>query len=380
MSRNVPAVALAAELERGSQPGLYDLLTRTGVASLDRPAEHYGLALVLGGGDVSLLELTGLYAMLARQGVYVPTRTLLASPASSGGTEILSKESAYLTLDILTDVARPELDAVWRSATREVPIPWKTGTSYGHRDAWSIGIAGSYVVGVWLGNFGGTGRPHLVGREVAAPLLFDLVDLLPTHEPGSWHILPSGIRFREVCALSGAPPSKQCTQTRWEAYIPGVSPTKSCSIHREICVDSESGCLVCSRCRSEGQYETRTVEWWPSQVAMFLASNHTPPAPIPPHNPACPTFGTTEPPRIVAPQPGLEVHIRPGIPLEDQQIALSGSVSRACGEMYWFLNGDLIWRGPPGAPAFLVPTAGDHRLCLKDDAGRTATTRLVVVR
>lgn len=386
-SRNVPAVLLARELDRNGREGLYGLLKRAGVSSLDRPRSHYGLSLVLGGAEVTLLELVELYAVLARQGVRVETKTVISggdgldrerSGRDPDSTRILSREAAFLTLDILTNVPRPELEAVWRSGTHRIPIPWKTGTSYGHRDAWSVGIAGRYVVGIWLGNFDGSGVPHLVGRRVAAPLLFDLIDLLP-EESGDWHVLPPGIGFREVCALSGATATEHCPETRVGMYIPGISPSRPCHIHREIMIDTETGRTVCSRCRTRGQCETRVVEWWPPRIASYLATGGMLGLEIPPHNPACPVFGTRESPEIVSPQEGTEYHIRPGAPLEDQKIALIATVSRGCHRVYWFLDGELIWKGTPDETVFLLPVPGRHRITVTDDAGRSAVVTMTIL-
>ena len=375
-SRNVPAVLLASELHRGGS--FHAWLQEAGVRSLDRPAEHYGLALVLGGGDLTLLELAELYGILARQGVRLPTR-LLRTEEPAPGTRVLSRAAAYLTLQELVAVERPTLDAVWRAGTNQVPIPWKTGTSYGHRDGWSVGIAGEHVVAVWIGNFDGAGAPRLSGRSAAAPLLFDLIDLLPRRSRGQWHHRPVDLGRREVCSLSGAPPSTHCPEIREAGYIPGVSPAGTCSLHRRVELDVLTGQTVCSRCRTAGQTQGKIVVWWPARLATFLAANHMSECPVPPHRPDCPEFGRGEPPAIVSPQEGMEYHLRPSVPPADQQIALVASVGQASQCVYWFIDGLLYWQGDPGESVFLAPTPGRHRVSVKDDAGRVASTVLTVV-
>jgi penicillin-binding protein 1C len=385
-SRNVPAVMLSAALEREGRGGLHAFLRQAGIGSLYRPAEHYGLSLVLGGGEVTLLELAGAYATLARQGVYKELRVL--APGSrgteaSGDTSrictLVSREAAYLVLQVLAGVARPDFDAVWRAGAHQVPIPWKTGTSYGHRDAWAVGIAGRYVVAVWLGNFDGSGCTQLVGHDVAGPLLFALIDLLPTHEPGSWHNLPPRLGRREVCALSGAPAAEACPERRWEDYIVGVSPARPCQLHRAVMVDTKTGYAVCSRCRVSGQWETRTVLWWPPQVAAFLAADGADENPIPAHNPLCAVGGQGEEPHIISPQDGMEYHLRCGVPLVDQRLPLVAWLSRASSEIYWFVDGVLLWKGRPDEEVFMNPSPGIHRLTVMDDAGRSATTTVTDV-
>ncbi|MFH1843847.1 MAG: penicillin-binding protein 1C [bacterium] len=383
-SRNVPAVLLASQLHAGGS--FCHWLQEAGVTSLRRSADHYGLSLVLGGGDLTLLELAELYGILARQGIRRPLRTVQAPGATPTAAElrqhdrrVLSRGAAYLTLQELIGVQRPELDKVWQSGTHQVPVPWKTGTSYGHRDAWSIGIAGEYVVAVWIGNFDGTGKPPLVGSQVAAPLLFDCIDLLPRDKPGSWFHRPTGLGRRDICALSGAPAAPHCPAVCQADYLPGVSPASPCELHREIEIDDESGLAVCSRCRHPEQVSRQTVVWWPPRLATYMAANDLASQPIPPHNPDCPVFGRGEAPTILSPQDGMEYYVRSGVPLQDQQIALLASVNRACHRVYWFVDGVLFWRGEPGEPVFLKPTAGEHRVVVKDEAGRSATTSFRVV-
>jgi penicillin-binding protein 1C len=381
-SRNIPAVLLAAGLAQdgGMDGGLYGWLIQAGVASLARPADHYGLGLVLGGCEVTLWELAELYGLLARQGLQRPTRLLLTPDRPIlGSTRLLSQEAAWLTLHELVDVERPELHRLWRAGTNAVPIPWKTGTSYRHRDAWSVGIAGDHVVGVWIGNFDGTSSPHLIGLQTAAPLLFDLIDLLPHDRPGTWRQRPGGLQEIEVCALSGAPRSPNCPETRTALVIPGISPAAACEWHRRIMIDTETGHEVCTRCRTEGRWESCVVTWWPPRLATFWAAQNTSARELPPHNPLCPLYGSREAPTIVSPQARMEYHLRPGVPLEDQKIALIAAVSQGSQDVYWFLDGDLICRGRPGRTVFWQPTPGEHRLSVKDDAGRVTTTAFSVV-
>jgi penicillin-binding protein 1C len=389
VSRNVPAVALTAELRRGTgRPLLYELLRTAGVESINRSPEHYGLALVLGGGDLTLLELANLYAALARQGRHARVRTVAEGAAEAAGSSsvpttpgrrLFSAASAYMVLDILTTVERPELAPVWRSGTHHVPVPWKTGTSYGHRDAWSIGIAGNYVVAVWIGNFDGRGVPELVGAEVAAPLLFDLIGALPRTQLGDWHRWPRGLDRRRVCSVSGAPPNRFCTSLIDALYRPGVSPAATCAVHREIQVDTETHDAVCSRCRIPGRWRSRVVAWWPSRTARLLRTHQLPIEHVPPHNPSCTAIAPGAAPAITSPQEGVSYALRSGVPAEDQQVALAAAVGRGSHQLYWFIDGSLFWQGAPGATVFWQPRPGHHQITVKDDAGRNATRTIHVV-
>jgi len=379
-SLNVPAVAMAAALEQERRGGLYEFLQDAGSVSLDRPAGHYGLSLVLGGGDLSLLELASLYGLLARQGTVRPVRDLrpVATGQQIDGPRLLSAESAWMTSHELAGVERPDPETRWRGAVGSLPVAWKTGTSYGHRDAWSIGLAGRFVVAVWLGNFDGSGSPHLVGSTAAAPLLFTLIENLPEAGTGRWHLRPAGLLARPVCALSGAIPGPHCRDTVIADFIPGVSPAGLCQVHRRIQLDSGSGLAVCSRCRIAGNWTTRIVEWWPPRVATYLNRGGLVAESLPPHNPGCSELGGGEAPIIVSPAPDAEIHLRRGVPLADQAIALRASVNASSSEVFWFVDGDLVGSTRPGGTVFLNPERGRHRLTVVDDAGRSAATEFRV--
>jgi penicillin-binding protein 1C len=371
-SLNVPAVSLAADLEKTAAGGLYNFLQDAQVTSLDQPAGHYGLTLVLGGGEITLLELASLYGLLARQGIWLPTRDILpANPLPNPGRRLLGAGAAWLTMQELTGVNRPDPEILWQGTSRRFDIPWKTGTSYGHRDAWSVGIAGHLVVAVWLGNFNGQGSPHLTGSEVAAPLLFSLIEALALPDAGLWQHRPPEVAERRVCALSGSPASEHCQMMVNGFYLPGTSPAGICGLHRGIEVDALTGESVCSRCREGRSLEQHTVEWWPPQVASYLVAGGLALPATPAHVANCPAFGFGEAPVITKPQGNSEYFLRPGIPLEDQTIALEASCSAGTQKVWWFVDGMLLQTSEPGVTVFFLPTAGRHHISVVDDAGRS---------
>ncbi len=176
-----------------SQVGLtefHGLLEAGGLSTLDRPSGTYGLPLVLGAGEVRLVDLVNLYATLAQGGLYRPARFVEAADSEndrsgSDPVRLFSPEAARQVTEILTDVRRPDLPEAWDLA-RDVPgVAWKTGTSYGHRDAWAVGFSARYTIGVWVGNFDGKPRKGISGSEHAGPLLFDLFRALDRRRPGS---------------------------------------------------------------------------------------------------------------------------------------------------------------------------------------------------
>jgi penicillin-binding protein 1C len=176
-SRNVPAVDLAARLH---QPGLYDFLKLAGVQKLAAES-HYGLALALGGAELTMEELAQLYAMLPNQGIWQPLRYTQPNEGAGKPLALLSPEAAFITLDMLRQTPRPDTFAPARPA-----IAWKTGTSWGFRDAWTAGVFGRYVLVVWVGDFDGSSNPAFVGIDAAAPLFLRIVDAHPRRETRPW--------------------------------------------------------------------------------------------------------------------------------------------------------------------------------------------------
>ncbi|MFQ5707922.1 MAG: penicillin-binding protein 1C, partial [bacterium] len=367
-SLNVPAVNLYARL---GENGIYSFLKAAGISTLPMPREYYGLSLILGGCEVTLLELTNLYAGLANGGRFRPFRVLASQPAESG-RRLLRPGTCYIVTDILSKLRRPELPAVWESSVDIPKVAWKTGTSYGHRDAWSIGYTPDYTVGVWVGNFDGKGVPALVGADIAAPILFALLEALENAPDSRWFVQPSEVEHRQVCAVSGMPVSKFCVATKDELFLPGISPNQPCSIHQLVLIDQETGQRLCSHCRIGRKYREKIVERWPAEIATWLASNGYPIERIPTHYSKCSKVVAGNGPVINSPLPDSQFKIRPFVDLGYQKILLQASVSNQTRSIYWFLDGRLIHSGDPKQKVYLTPRRGAHKLLCVDDEGRSS--------
>ena len=167
-------------------------------------------------------------------------------PKGRRGYNLLSKEAAFLVLDMLA--ANPPPEQGYRSdwVRDQLAVSWKTGTSFGFRDAWSIGVVGPYVLAVWIGNFDGEGNPAFIGREAAAPLLFEIIDSLKSQDPEINEFSGRGLADLnlakvEVCAVSGGLPGPDCKQLVSTWFIPGKSPIAKCEVHRRISINSAHG-------------------------------------------------------------------------------------------------------------------------------------------
>jgi penicillin-binding protein 1C len=373
-SLNVPAVNLCAGL---GDDGIYDFLRRAGLSTLTNPKEHYGLSLILGGCEVTLLELTNLYAGLANGGSFRECRLLMADE-NGEERQLLTPEACYILSDILSELRRPDLPSAWEWSVDMPKVAWKTGTSYGRRDAWSIGYTRRFSVGVWVGNFDGRGVPELVGADAAAPVLFGIISALESRSKSEWFREPDRVRYRQVCSESGMPMSSCCSSAKGELYVPGVSPHRECTLHRSVLIDSETGYRLCRHCCRGRAYEERIVEEWPAAIATWLERNGYPIDRIPEHHPGCPRILAGHAPIINSPVTGCEYKLRRDVHPDYQKILLDASVSNRSSRVFWFLNGELIFSGSPVEKVFIDPKPGSHLVVCSDDHGRSSEARFTV--
>ena len=412
-SLNVPAVNLNARLKNDT---LHAFLKQAGISTLTG-AKKYGLSMVLGGCEVNLLELTTLYAGLANMGEFAPYQLVkrYQSPApqafsdqlsvKESGVEsesaltdnrqlvtdnpskrLLRQETSFIITEMLTTLQLPtntvKNPEAFESTLNLPKIAWKTGTSYGHRDAWCIGYSPKLTIGVWLGNFDGKGSSRMSGTDAATPILFALFTALTGQDTHRWFTKPEQLKTRDVCTLSGAPVSPHCPTRKSDLYIPGVSPVATCTMHKRIAIDAATGYSLCSHCRnldkteSQSGYKTVSFEEWPAAAATWLAENGFAVPLLPPHNPLCNGAIAGTPPVILSPTEDTVYYIRPGIPLENQKIRLSASASNRTQELFWFLDGELIFNGNAGQQYWLTPVKGKHLLTCVDAEGRSASLAL----
>jgi penicillin-binding protein 1C len=366
-SRNIPAVWAATQLR---QPDLYQFLEIAGVANL-KPESYYGLALALGGGEVTMEELAGLYAMLAKQGVLQPIRTR-ASETGRGGVRLLSPEASFITLDMLSHNPRPGEDGSLAPPGRW-PIAWKTGTSWGFRDAWSAGVVGPYILVVWIGDFEAQGNPSFVGADAAAPLFFRIADALNLQKPDE--ILkplepPPGVSRVAVCAESGDLPNKYCPQTVETWYIPGKSPIRVSQLHRAVTIDIGSGRPACPPYAPNATRQ-EVFEFWPSDM-MKLFREAGMPRRKAPAIPDCVVDDSGGVPKIATPLRGVTYTLRhkPG----EETIPLEASTEADVDSVFWFDGAALIAKSSVthGAIPWTPAAGGIHLVRVIDDHGRTA--------
>lgn len=370
-SLNAPAVRLLARvgLER-----FHGLLRDGGLETLDRPAIHYGLPLVLGAGEVRLLDLTNLYATLAAGGVHAPVRWLEETPVAEG-RRLLSAEASWLTTRILTEVSRPDLPDAWR-LTRNVPaVAWKTGTSYGHRDAWAVGFSRRYSIGVWVGNPDGRPRRGISGSEHASPLLFDLFRAL--ENDGARLPRPRGLEIGSVpiCPVSRQLAGPFCPEPVAAEILTGRSRLHECEAHRRVFVDAEDGSRLAGACLAERPHRTRVLEIQPPELVAWLRGRGRPAPTTPPLSPACTDIAADQPLAILSPDSATAYLARGGAPASHQGIPLTARAGQGIQRLYWYQDGVLVAAGDPDERLFVSPTPSEHEMVVVDDTGQSSSVR-----
>lgn len=340
-SRNIPAVSLAAKL---SKPSLYDFLKLAHIQKLQNE-QHYGLALVLGGGEVTMEELAQLYAMLPNQGEWRELQ-YLEKKHEQASLRLLSEEASFIVLDMLRKTPRPD---TFNEA--HPSVAWKTGTSWGFRDAWTAGVFGHYVLVVWVGNFDGTSNPALIGIETAAPLFMRMVDALRAQQMDAGTFItkqPANLQRVTVCAASGDLPNKECPVTTQAWFIPGKSPTKISTLHRSLLIDSRTGLVVCA---PNAFTKAQVFEYWPSDmIGLFKRAGM--PLRVPPEGKCTQDINQEQMITIVSPMRGV-THLQR---LNRQEPLLLRAESNTANiSLYWFANHALIGQTKPGETLSWVP-------------------------
>ena len=372
-SRNIPAIQLARDIR---SPDLYDFLKSAGVLGL-KEKDHYGLSVVLGSADLTMLELASLYAVLANEGVKKELCFLTGGADFQQASRLLSPAAAAITVKMLEQ--NPAPDDPYSNSYRSVPVAYKTGTSIGFKDAWSIAIFDRYVLCVWLGNFSGEGNNAFIGRLSATPLEFSVIEAILAEIPSSKLLpvrpLPPEVKTVEVCAVSGDIPSEDCPQLAETLFIPGVSPINRCRIHRRIYIDTRTGYRTNE---TEGPFIRSEVrEFWPTDILEIFELAGLPrfsPPPWPPDTGDTLAVNTGFPPSILSPLSNTVYIVRPGLDAGDRfnQMVLLAASDQDAGELFWFANTRFLGRARPGERFIWSPEPGIWDISVVDSRGRSS--------
>lgn len=370
-SLNIPSVKALNMLGKDK---MIQQLSSIGFKQIQAKQKALGLSLILGGCGATLEQLTGMYSCFATEGMYY--RPLFVQ--HDGGSKpqrILSADASYMVTDILSRINRPDFPLHWDATAHLPKIAWKTGTSYGRRDAWSIGYNKKYTVGVWVGNFSGEGNAELSGAHTATPLLFRIFNTLDYDADRAWFTPPKELEQRKICSETGLPPSAHCTNLVLDYFVPGISSTQTCNNFEEIAVSADEKISYCKSCEPETGFKRKGYKLIAAEVQNWMQGNGLAVEVIPPHNPQCEKIFASGAPQIKSPVNETEYLISKKNPEPLQLVCETGNdVSR----VYWYINNQFYKTTDAGSKQFFLPTEGNIKISCTDDKGRNRDIKIMV--
>jgi penicillin-binding protein 1C len=369
-SLNVPAVKT---LQMLGLPTMIDKLKAAGFEQTSHSEKKLGLSLILGGCGVTLEELTGLFSAFASGGNYTRPHFLIAD-TSAVKVQLVSLASAYMISEILASVTRPDLPNNFESSMRIPKIAWKTGTSYGRRDAWSIGYNADYTIGVWVGNFSGVGVPELSGADMATPLLFEIFNSIDYNSRGNWFRQPDDVDVRLVCTESGKVPDAQCDKLVIDEFIPKVSSNEKCSHMKKFFLSADEKFSYCTSCLPPNGYKEKYYPDYAPEVISFYESEHIGYKKVPVHNPSCTRVFAEQSPQISSPVNNKEYIIEKN----EGQLMLGCNTGGEVKTVYWYINDRLYKMSAATETVFFQPQEGEIKISCSDDKGRNSDIKIRV--
>lgn len=375
-SLNIPAVRM---LQDFGLPQFYKALQELEFTSINKGPNHYGLSLILGGAESSLWELCRGYYFLAQK----LNGQKLQSLQYATDQEVVEKKlqhfsrsSIFQTFEILTEVNRPNEEGAWKVFESVRKIAWKTGTSFGQRDALAVGVTPEYIVGVWAGNADGEGRPGLTGIQVAAPIMFNAFNYLPAT---TWFSEPTDEMITiNTCSMSGYRASVNCPKTSLIKVAPRGVDFPSCKFHQKIHLDKSGQYRVNSSCYNVS--EMKEVNWFvlPTLQEWYYKTKNPEYKSLPPIHPDC--MGSSEKMMaIIYPKEGLKLFVPKNLDGTLSKTIFEVAHSRASAEIYWYLDQEYLGMTQRMHQKEIVTSEGFHKITLVDDVGNMIEKKIEFV-
>lgn len=386
-SLNIPAVR---ELEQYSTNKFHHLLRNIGFTSITNPPKFYGLSLILGGAEVSLFETTSIYASMARSLLtysahgkywsddyrmanYLPmkaseNRELIANSKINAG-------AIWYTMEALATVNRPWGEIGWEFFASTHKIAWKTGTSFGHRDAWAVGVTPNYTIGVWVGNSSGEGRPGLTGVTHASPIMFEIFKYLDTK---TWFKTPYKDMVKiAVCKQSGFRAGEFCDADT--VFVPkqGVK-VKACPFHQSVFLDSTETYRVNAVCYPVSKMKIKS--WFvlpPAQEYFYKVVNSNYKS-LPPYMEGCSSSKEIVL-DILEPDNNSAIYIPKGVDGESGMLIFEAVHRSSKATLFWHIDGDYIGSTNSYHKMEVAPTYGNHTLIVMDESGNTVKRKFKIL-
>jgi penicillin-binding protein 1C len=387
-SLNVPAVRM---LRQYGVDRFYEYLHNAGMSTLHRRAENYGLSLILGGAEGTVWDMAGLYANLAYLAKQLPTPQ---QPLYYGRLKVLQSQSnqtqqlaeigpaaAWTTLNALVEVSRPGQENYWEEFASSRKLAWKTGTSFGMRDAWAIGSDPRYTIAVWAGNATGEGRPEMTGVQVAAPLLFNIFNQLDA--PPHWFDKPVELmKPVRVCKADGFLVVEGC-ETQ-EVWIPKESQFDRSSPHFQLIhLDRRARWQVSSDCEQVSRMQHKSWFVLPEAQAFYYQRSHPEYRPLPPFRADCRAQmaqqGSQGPIDLLYPLPNTRLYIPIDLAAQKSKTVFEAVHARRDAILYWHMDDQYLGKTTTFHQQALDIQPGQHLLTLVDDHGNRLQRRFEVL-
>ena len=369
-SLNVPSVRL---LNAYGLQDFYDFLKENNMSGLFRNAAGYGLSLILGGAETCLYDLTRFYLSLANPGEERRLHILSGAgeetqPAGSSG--MFSEGAAWLVLNALKKLDRPGSEYYWHQFNNQVPVAWKTGTSYGQKDGWAIGMNRQWVIGVWAGNFSGEGNAALSGAACAAPLLFNLFNRFTQRDRLMWYSEPEhDLIYEKCCGQSGYPAGPHCPDPVLIPRPLAAHASGVCPYHKKYLIDRKTGKSVCSLCWKDADpvWETRFIV--PAPVREILERSGRTADAIPLHASHCPLFRDKNRFEILYPVQGLAIWIPRNFDGTYENLVMTARHQHPDTRLFWFVNHHFIGETVEHHELAVSFDPGQYTLVVQDEEG-----------
>ncbi len=397
-SLNVPAVRMLHQY--GNERFLHDL-RRMGLGTLNRPGDHYGLSLILGGAECSLEDLSSVYSSMARvlrhynesNGRYFrrdwkkirfiksavdKTKTGNTAGMIPGEEQgLLGAGAIWTTFEALREVNRPVSQNGWKIFSSSRKVAWKTGTSFGFRDGWAIGTTPNHVVAIWTGNADGEGRPGLSGLNTAAPLLFEVLNLLPA---SGWFEVPyDDLKWVQTCKISGHKAGRYCTETDSILVSPAGNKTDICPYHRLIHLDKEKKQRVNSSCYPVASINHTPWFVLPPAQEWFYRQKEPSYLSLPPMAKNCSDDDDIPQIQIIYPYQGSVIYVPYELNGEKGRVVFEAAHREPESMIFWSIDNEFITSTSDFHQISVLPAEGIHTLTLVDEKGNRSRVNFEVV-
>ena len=396
-SLNVPAVRMLRDYK---YPRFYDLLKKTGITTLSQPADHYGLSLILGGCEVTPWDMAGLYAGMARalnhakknngkvlaKDFHTPYYLAGARQQSSSPTVRATQSASFNFVDpvsiwymfqAMEEVMRPGEEGLWKQFSSAQRVAWKTGTSFGFRDAWAIGVTPRFAIAVWAGNGSGEGRPGLIGVQAAAPILFDIVRALPA---SPWFTEPA-FQFTNiaVCRQTGFRANTDCTDVDTLKASPNGVNALLCPYHTIIHLSADQQYRVTENCTAPSSMVHKSWLVLPPAIEWYYKRKHFDYLPLPPYKPGCYVWEARKPMALIYPEPNAKIYVPLEITGQKGRTVFTAAHQKPEAKIFWHLDDAYTGTTVHTHQMALDPKPGTHFITIVDETGERITRRFVIL-